>query len=334
MTAILLSYRFHQASGAALLARAAELGVALEPIVLPADQHARLDADACKRIEIAYFSQDLVPDFSRQFFSACYKAEQLCWLHVFNAGTDHPVFGHMLERGARVTTSSGANAEPVGVTAAAGMLLLARGFPGWIAAQHRHAWEPVRGDSAPEDLRGQTLLLVGVGEIGKTLARIARALGMCVIGVRRSSRQRDDPVDEMHAPAALDQLLPRAQWLALTCPLTAETRGMIDARRLARLPNGARIINVARGEIIDEQALIAALSSGHLGGAYLDVFEKEPLPADSPLWDLPNVVLSPHNAAASSGNDARATAIFLHNLALRTRGEPMKNEVQKGAAGK
>jgi len=334
MTAILLSHRFHQASGAALLAQAAELGVTLDPIVLPADREARLDADACKRIEIAYFSQDLFPDFSRQFFSACYKAGRLRWLHVFHAGTDNPVFGQMLERGVRVTTSSGANAEPVGVTAAAGMLMLARGFPGWMAAQRRRSWEPVRGDSAPDDLSGQTLLLVGVGEIGKTMARIAQALGMHVIGVRRSSRQPDDPVDEMHPPAALDQLLPRAQWLALTCPLTDETRRMIDAGRLALLPQGARIVNVARGEIIDEQALIAALASGHLGGAYLDVFEQEPLPAESPLWDLPNVVLSPHNAAASAGNNARATAMFLYNLGSSARGEPMKNEVKKGAGGK
>jgi phosphoglycerate dehydrogenase-like enzyme len=109
---------------------------------------------------------------------------------------------------------------------------------------------------------------------------------------------------------------------------------MIDAARLARLPQGARIVNVARGEIIDEAALIAALAGGHLGGAYLDVFEHEPLSAESPLWDLPNVVLSPHNAAASSGNDARATVIFLHNLRLLARGEPMKNEVKPGTGGK
>ena len=329
MTAILISHHFHQTSGAALLARAAESGVALEPIVLPEDQDARLAADACKRIEIAYFSQDLVPDFSRQFFSACYKAEQMRWLHVFNAGTDHPVFGQMLERGVRLTTSSGANAEPVGVSAAAGMLMLARGFPAWMDAQRRHAWEPVRGDGAPGDLRGQTLLLVGVGEIGKILARIAQALGMHVIGVRRSPRQPEDPVHELHTPEALDQLLPRAQWLVLACPLTDATRRMIDAGRLARLPQGARVINVARGEIIDEQALIAALAGGRLGGAYLDVFEHEPLPADSPLWDLPNVLLSPHNASASRGNDGRATEIFLENIGLRARGEPMKNEVTK-----
>lgn len=301
--------------------------------MLPADPAMRPDADACQRIEIAYFSEDVVPDFARQFFSACFKAGRLRWLHAFNAGTDHPVFAQMLERGVRVTTSSGANAGPVGVTAGAGMLMLARGFPRWIAAQRRHAWEPVRGERAPEDLSGQTLLVVGLGEIGKTLARIAQALGMRVIGVRRSGGQPGDPVDEMHPPAALDQLLPRAQWLALTCPLTDETRHMIGAARLALLPKGARIVNVARGEIIDERALIAALESGRLGGAYLDVFEQEPLPAESPLWDLPNVVLSPHNAAASTGNDARATAMFLRNLVLDARGEPMLNEVIAGAGG-
>jgi len=188
-------------------------------------------------------------------------------------------------------------------------------------------------ERAPDDLRGQTLLLLGVGEIGKTLARIAQALGMRVIGVRRGSRRPTDPVDELHPPEALDRLLPRAQWLALACPLTEETRGMIDAARLSRLPQGARLINVARGEIVDEAALIAALSGSHLGGAYLDVFQQEPLPASSPLWELPNVVISPHNAAASSGNDARATAMFLQNLGLRARGEPMQNEVKQGPGG-
>lgn len=332
MTAVLLSHRFHLACGPALVARAAAQGLALEPIVLPADPQARLEPGVLARIEIAYFSEDLVPDYSRQFFSTCFKAQNLRWMHAFNAGADHPVFAQVLERGARVSMSAGANAGPVGVTAAAGLLMLARGFPGWMAAQRRHAWEQMRGAAVPQDLNGQTLLLVGVGEIGKTLARIAQVLGMHVIGVRRSPRQVSDPVDEMHPPAALDELLPRAHWLALTCPFTAETRRMIGAARLALLPRGARIVNVARGEVVDEEALIAALLSGHLGGAYLDVFEKEPLPADSALWDLPNVVLSPHNASASSGNDARATAAFLDNLGLWARGEALKNEVRKGPA--
>src|ERR1043166_7594637 len=229
MTGILLSHKFNAARARHRAPVAARSGVQLEPVVLPADAEARLDAEACKRIDIAYFSGDLFPDFSRQFYSATFKADRLKWLHVFNAGVDHPIFGQMLERGVRLTTSSGANAEPVGVSAAAGMLMLARGFPGWMQSQRRHAWEPMRAERVPDDLRGQTLLLLGVGEIGKVVARIAQALGMRVVGVRRSAQRADDPVDEMHSPAALDQLLPRARWLAITCPLTEQTRKLINA---------------------------------------------------------------------------------------------------------
>jgi phosphoglycerate dehydrogenase-like enzyme len=167
---------------------------------------------------------------------------------------------------------------------------------------------------------------VGLGTIGSAVARFGQALGMHVIGVRRSPRRPEDPVHEMHAPAALAELLPRCHWVVLACPLTPETRRMMHAGTLARLPRGACLINVARGGLVDEDAVVAALKSGQLGGAYLDVFEQEPLPSDSPLWDLPNVVLSPHNASASAGNDDRATRIFLANLASWARGEPLQNE--------
>ena len=327
MPALLLTHRCNERYGTALVAAAAAHGITLEPVALPADPAARLDPEQCGRIALALFSRDAFPDFSRQFYSAAFKAGRLKWLHVFNAGTDHPIFGQLLERGVRLTTSSGASAEPVALTALTGMLMLARGFPRWIAAQGKRAWEPVLGDAVPPDLRGQTALLVGVGAIGRVLARAARSLGVRVLGVRRSARAPDDPVDEMHSPAALDGLLPRAQWLVLTCPLTEETHRLIDARRLALLPRGACLINVARGEIVEEPALIEALAQGRLAGAYLDVFEQEPLPAASPLWTLPNVIVSPHNAAASAGHDARVHEIFLHNLPLWARGEPMRNEV-------
>ena len=150
---------------------------------------------------------------------------------------------------------------------------------------------------------------------------------MHVIGVRRSPRRPEDPVHEMHTLAALPELLARCDWVVLACPLTPETRRIINAGTLARLPRGARLINVARGEVADESAVIAALRSGQLGGAYLDVFEKEPLPADSPLWNLPNAIVSPHNASASSGNDDRAMRIFLANLVKWAQGKPLQNEV-------
>jgi phosphoglycerate dehydrogenase-like enzyme len=171
------------------------------------------------------------------------------------------------------------------------------------------------------------MLVVGLGAIGAELARLARALGLRVIGARRSPRRDDDPVDELVSPEALHEALPRADWLALACPLTEKTRGMIDARALALLPRGARILNVSRGEVIDELALIEALRTGHLAGAYLDVFAVEPLPADSPLWDMPGVMISPHDSSPSEGNLTRQAEVFLRNLAHWRRGEALENEV-------
>lgn len=327
MTALLLSHRFHAAYGKDVLAAAARDGVKLELLVLPADPQARMPESDCARVESAFFSEDVYPDFSRQFFSAARKAPGLKWLHVFNAGVDHPIYSEMLARGIRLTTSSGSTAGPIAQTAIAGLLLLARNFPHWLDGQRRHEWNPMRGSALPRDLAGQTALIVGLGKIGNEIARLARALGLHVIGIRRHGKQAGDHVDELHAPESLIALLPRTDWLIIACPLTPETRGMINAELLARLPEGARVINIARGEIVDEAALIAALRSGYLAGAYLDVFEKEPLPSDSPLWDMPNVLVSPHNSAAASGNAVRVNAIFLENLKRWSRGEPLVNEV-------
>jgi len=149
---------------------------------------------------------------------------------------------------------------------------------------------------------------------------------MHVIGVRRSPMQPGDPVAEMHPFTALRELLPRCDWVVLACPLSDVTRRIINAGTLALLPRGARLINVARGGVVDQPALIEALQSGHLGGAYLDVFEKEPLPPDSPLWDLPNVLVTPHNALASAGNEHRAAELFLANLGRWARGAALLNE--------
>jgi phosphoglycerate dehydrogenase-like enzyme len=306
---------------------ARESGLRLETVVLPADPAARLDEASRARIEIAYFSGDLFPDGARGFFAAVQGAPNLRWLHVFNAGTDHAVFQRLLERGVRLSASAGASAEPIAQTAIAALLWLARGFPHWQDAQRRRAWERLPDREIPRDLRGQTLVVVGLGGIGREIARLARALGLHVIGVRRSPAQEDDPVDELHAPSALPRLLPRADWLALSCPLTPETRRLVDARALALLPRGARILSVGRGEVVDEAALVDALRKGQVGGAYLDVFETEPLPADSPLWDLPNVLVTPHNSAASRGNERRQAESFLANLARFGRGEPLRHEV-------
>ncbi len=328
MTGLLVSNRFNAAFGKDFVAAARHDGVELDLLVLPPDSAARIDDAVAARAEIAYFSSDAYPEFSKQFFSATRKAPGLKWLQVFNAGVDHPVFASVLERGVRLTTSSGTAAEPIAQTAITGMLYLARNFPRWTAGQRDRRWNPMRPPEFPRDLRGQVMLVYGLGRIGTEIARLARILGLHVIGVRRHAAKTDH-ADEIHAPDKLAELLPRSDWLVLACPLTEETRGMVDAALLAKLPRGARVINICRGEVVDEPALIAALKSGHLGGAYLDVFAQEPLPPESPLWHMPNVVVTPHNSAASAGNDARINAIFLDNIRRWNTSQPLINEVTK-----
>jgi len=329
VTTLLVSHHFDLRFGARVAAAAAREKMAAERLVLPPDPDARLPDTDCARVEAAFFSGDVFPRYSRQFFSAARKASRLRWLHVFNVGVDHPIYAEMLARGVRLTTSAGSNAEPIAQTAILGLLALARGLPHWLAAQREHRWDPVQAEPLPRDLKGQTAVILGLGHIGSAIARLARALGLRVVGVRRGARRPDDPVDELHSPAALPALAARCDWLVVACPLTPETRGLVDAALLARLPAGARLINVARGEIVNEPALIEALGRGHLGGAYLDVFETEPLPPDSPLWDLPNVLVTPHNSAAASGNDERVLEIFLDNLGRWHRGEALVNEVSR-----
>lgn len=328
MTVLLISHQFRTDYGTRVAAAAAREKVAAELLVLPPDPAARLAEAECGRVETAFFSGDVFPEFSRQFFSALRKAPRLKWLHVFNAGVDHPIYAEMLGRGVRLTTSAGSTAEPIAQTAVMGMLMLARNFPHWLMAQRRRAWDPVRFGNIPRDLKGQTAVILGLGHIGAGIARLVRPLGLTVIGVRRGPRRPDDPVDELLPPQRLAELLPHCDWLFITCPLTAETRGLVDAAMLAALPRGARLINIARGEIVVEGALIDALRRGHLAGAYLDVFETEPLPPESPLWDMPNVLVTPHNSSAAAGNDERVLAIFLDNLGRFLRGEPLVNEVR------
>jgi phosphoglycerate dehydrogenase-like enzyme len=201
--------------------------------------------------------------------------------------------------------------------------MLARGFAGYMRGQFTHEWRPLRGAALPDDIRGQTLLLIGVGAVGRVFAGYARSFGLKVVGVRRSPLTPDDPVDELHPPERLRELLPRADWIVLTCPLTSETRNLIDRVAFKLMRKGARLVNIARGEIVDEEALIDALRSGHLGGAHLDAHRQEPLPPDSPLWDLPNVIVTPHNASASTGNEKRAAEMFIANFGRWARGEPM-----------
>ena len=324
-TPILLTEAFHERYGERLRAAASEAGLTLDPVLLP--EQGEVPADDLARVELAHFSRDRYIAGGRAFFEALERAPRLRWLHVFHAGMNGPFYAGLLKRDVLLSNSSGSHAEPIAQTAMGALLWFARGFPHWQLAQREHRWARVEAPREPRDIRGQTIAIVGVGAIGSHVARIAQSLGLHVIGVRRSPARPDEPIDEFRTPSELLEVLPRADWLLLSCPLTDETRGLIDAEALERLPRHARILNVARGPVVDEAALIEALRSESIAGAYLDVFDQEPLPEDSPLWALPNVILTPHNSAVSSGNDDRATAMFLDNLGRWARDEPLMNRV-------
>ncbi len=292
-------------------------------------------------IHIAFVSRDVtglstkhevLPD-TQHFYDALLQSTVFRWVHVHSAGADRAVYQTLIQRGVQVTASPGANADVVAQTALAGVLSLARKFPQLMAAQRDCRWAPLIGTGLPRDLAGQTAVVVGWGAVGQRLGALLMAVGLKVVAVRRSATVRDashgascaDMEVETVAFEDLTTVLPRADWLLLACPLTDITRGLIDAHALACLPEGAHLINVARGEVVDEPSLVSALRSGRLAGAHLDVFAHEPLQTNSPLWQLPNVIVTPHSAGFSDGNAAKVEQIFLDNLARCLAGESLRN---------
>lgn len=273
------------------------------------------------RITAAFFSNDVWPERAAPFMRVALDAEHLQWLHTMSAGVDSPVFSMFLDRGVRLTTSSGASAPTIAGTVMLYLLALSRGLPAWMRAQAAHEWSPGRF----RDLHGQRLVVVGYGPIGQEVVRLASAFGMEPVIVRRSASgaepcQVRPLVDLIDAVADADAVI-------LALPLAEETRGIVSAEVIAALSPHAVFVNVGRGELVDQAALTVALATGKLGGAGLDVFAPEPLPADDALWDLPNVIISPHNSASSDHTAERVVEIFFDNLGRFVRAEPMRNEV-------
>jgi phosphoglycerate dehydrogenase-like enzyme len=214
----------------------------------------------------------------------------------------------------------------VAQSALLGLLALARHWPRLLASQRAHEWSPLIASGMPRDLQGQTAVIVGWGPVGQEIGRLLQAVGLNLIVVRRTAGAAN-PRTTIVPASQLHQVLPRADWLVLACPLTPETQGMIGRDQLALLPDRCGLVNVARGEVVHEAALIDALRAGKLGGAALDVFATEPLAADSPLWDLPNVIVTPHSAGFSDGNESRVARLFLDNLRRWIAGQPLVNQV-------
>jgi len=307
--------------------------------VLGDHPHALVQADTVAPgadFDLAFVSRDVtgqstkheVLPATQHFHDLLRQAPSLQWVHIHSAGADRPVYAELRARGVQVATSSGANAEVVAQTAMAGLLAMARRFPQLMAAQQARRWAPLVGaGQAPRDLAGQTAVIVGWGPIGRRIAAFLRLLGLHVVVARHSATPAPEEGVEMVGLAQLSTVLPRADWLLLACPLTPQTRGLVDGRRLALLPAGACLVNVARGEVVVEADVIAALQGEQLGGAYLDVFEHEPLDSASPLWSLPNVILTPHSAGHSDGNHQRVSELFLANLARWQAGQPLQHAI-------
>jgi len=261
------------------------------------------------------------PDRMRTFLGVCTNAPRLEWLHTSFAGTDHPVFDTFLSRGVTVTNGIGVSAPSIAGTVMLYLLALSRDMPRWVRDQHARRWEPKRFG----DVAGMHLGIVGMGAIGSEVARLAAAFEMDVTGVRR--RPRGDEPCTTWGTESLPDLLTWADAVVVCAPLTDDTRGMFDAAAFAAMRPGAWFVNVGRGEVVDEAALVDALARGHLGGAGLDVFTVEPLPDDSQLWSMPNVIISPHTSGITDRSYRRSIDLFIDNFARYARAEPLINVV-------
>jgi phosphoglycerate dehydrogenase-like enzyme len=250
----------------------------------------------------------------------------LRWVQLSSAGADRVDTALIREAGLTFTTARGLHAVPIAEFLLTYMLMLVKGWPQLWRSQMAGEYDR---SIMPGNLEGKTVGIVGMGAIGAEVARRARALGCRVLGVRRSFTERgpDAVADEAVPPGDLDYLLAESDFVVIAAPLTEETRGLIGAAQLRTMGPRSYLLNVARGELVDEAALIEALRDGTIAGAALDVFEREPLVRASPLWDLDNVILTPHVTGGVEDYHARATAIFCANLWRYLAGEPLENVV-------
>ncbi len=257
-------------------------------------------------------------------------AKRLKWIHSTAAGVAQLMYPELRDSGVVVTNPRGIFAVPMAEHAIGLMLALARNLPDSVRQQDRALWGQQTLWDLPQhltELNGQVLLIVGFGSIGKELARRARAFDMRVWGVSRSGKG-DSPLADRIMPAAeLAAALPRADFVVLAAPETPETRHLIGPEEIALMKPGARLINVARGSLLDETALLRALEEGKLGGAAIDVAASEPLPPESPLWKAPNLLITPHTSATSDRLWERETSLLMELLERWFDGRELVNRV-------
>jgi phosphoglycerate dehydrogenase-like enzyme len=252
------------------------------------------------------------------------QAPRLRWIQLSSSGVVHIVEQMGLgDRPIVVTNAAGMHALPLAEFVLFAMLYFAKRMPRVLADQRRHHWERFALDTLP----GKTLGIVGLGHVGRAIARRARAAELRVVAVRRTAgaAAESPDADAVYPPAGLPTLLGESDYVVLIVPLTPETTGLLGKAELAMMKPGAVLINIGRGQLVDEAALVESLQSGHLGGAALDVFATEPLPKASPLWDLPNVLVTPHSMSTALDENEWLVDLFSDNLRRYLAGQPLRN---------
>lgn len=257
----------------------------------------------------------LAPRYGTMLREVWSAAKKLRWIHALGAGVETLPFDLLRDSDVIVTNSRGVYADALAEFVVGAMLWFAKDFRRLINNQRERKWEPF----AVQRLEGATVGIIGYGSTGQAIARRVGAFDMRVLTLRR------------RGGTTLDELIPASDYVVVSTPLTEETRHLIDVRRLAQMRPSAVLINISRGAVVDEQALIDALRERRIRGAALDVFDSEPLPAESPLWTLENVLLSPHSADLTTDSHDRAIALFRRNLERFRKGEPLENVVDKTA---
>jgi glyoxylate/hydroxypyruvate reductase len=246
----------------------------------------------------------------------------LRWVQASSSGIGQFIekAGGLSDSDITFTTAAGVHAIPLAEFALTGVLYFVKELPELARRQSARSWERY----TTRQLAGRRVTVVGLGQVGRKTCELFTALGAEVVGVARGA---DAPgvAATIVAVDAIDEVLPHSDAIVLCCPLTPQTRGLLSGRRLRLLPPGAIVVNIARGPVIDEPAMIEALADGHLGGAFLDVAAVEPLPAESPLWDMPNVLISPHSASTVDAENATLTSLFCDNLRRWLDGAPLRN---------
>ncbi len=258
------------------------------------------------------------------------EAKKLKWIHSTAAGVAQLMYPELREAGILVTNPSGVFSVPMAEHTMGLLLALARNFPDSVRQQDLARWSQQELWDKPQHLaevNGQVLLIVGYGSIGQELAKRAKAFEMRVWGVTRSGKGDGEPAERIFSATRLHEALPEADYVVIAAPETAETKHLIGGAEIAKMKRGARLINVGRGSLLDEKALVRALETGTLAGAAIDVAETEPLPSDSPLWKAPSLFITPHTSALSDRLWKRQTALLVELLEHWFDGKEMFNQV-------